>query len=141
MGKYKVLKEFVLNGVTKKVDEVINLSQREEQLKSIKENIEKVPEDTKATSQDGSALGSVKPGTPLTEEQKKKLAEENARISVEANKQASEQLAQDIVEGRGEPVVKGVAEALKDKLVNEEFQHKQPDESKPAQPGGDGQPQ
>lgn len=41
MAKYKVIKEFVMNGITHKVDSIIELTHLQEQLKSIKENIEK----------------------------------------------------------------------------------------------------
>lgn len=139
MAKYKILKDFVLNGVPLKEGTIVDLTSRQMQLKSIQENIEKVPESTPIPGQEGSALSSVKPGTPLTEEQKKKLAEENARISAEANKQASDQLARDRAEGKGEPVVKNVAESLQNKLQNEEFQKKenepQPNQNQPGDGG------
>ena len=64
----------------------------------------------------------LKPGVPLTDEQKKKLAEENAKISAEAQAQAAEHRAQDVISGHGEPVVGAVANLIKDKLLNEEFQ-------------------
>ena len=124
MAKYKILKDFILNGVQMKEGTIVDISNQHRKLKSIQANIEKVPESTLIPGQSGSALDSVKPGTPLTEEQKKKLAEENAKISAETNKQASEQLAKDRAEGHGEPVVKAVAESLQNKLAGEEFQKK-----------------
>ncbi len=141
MAKYKVLKDFVLNGVTQKAETVIQLTGQQTKLKSIQEFVEKVPDNTPMAGETASVLGSVKPGTPLTEEQKKKLAEENARISAEANKQASDQLARDRAEGKGEPVVKNVAEALKDKLEHEAFQKKEnePQPTQENQPGDGGQ--
>lgn len=138
MAKYKVLKDFILNGVAQKEGDIIQLSGAQENLKSIRENIEKVPDGTPIPGQEGSALSAVKPGVPLTEEQKKKLAEENARLSAEANKQASDQLARDRAEGKGEPVVKNVAEALKDKLENGEFQKKENEPQPNQNQSGDG---
>jgi len=139
MPKYKILKDFVLNGVHLNEGSVVELSNTHANLKSIKDNIEKAPEDMPLTGA-AASLGGIKPGVPLTEEQKKKLAEENAKLSAEANKQASEQMTRDRIEGRGEPVVKNVAESLKDKLQHEEFRTK---ENEPTgaenQPGSSGQ--
>jgi len=121
---------------------IIDLTNQQMKLKSIQTNIEKVPENTPVPGQEGSVLGSIKPGTPLTEEQKKKLAEENMKLSAEATKQASEQLAKDRAEGKGEQVVKNVADSLKDKLENQDFQQKNPNESESTQapqPGDGGQ--
>lgn len=64
----------------------------------------------------------IVPGQPLTPEQKAALAKENAEISAEAMRQASEHRARDIAEGRGEPAVTAVAGLLKRKLENEEFE-------------------
>ena len=87
MGKYKVLKEFVLNGSTLKADSIVELRGVHEKLKSIKDNVEKVPNETPltvGTAAEVSVLGGIVPGTPLTPEQKdkidaQKLAAEKAR--------------------------------------------------------------
>lgn len=42
MSKYKVIKEFVMNGVLYKADSIIELNHQQESLKSIQDNIEKV---------------------------------------------------------------------------------------------------
>ena len=124
MAKFKVLKDFVLNGALQKEGSIIDLTHVQSHLKSIQANIEKVTETTLLPGQKESVLASVVPGTPLTPEQKEKLAAENAKLSVEANNQASKQLEADRAEGKGEPVVKGVAEAIQSKLQNEEFEKK-----------------
>ena len=122
MAKYKVIKEFVLNGIVQKENEIIELSYVQENLKSIKENIEKVTvENTPSVSSDSSTLGSLKPGQEITPEQKEKLAKENAAESANAYAMAAEQRTVDIAEGRGEPAVATVANLLKDKLENNEF--------------------
>jgi len=120
--KYKVLEEFVLNGITQKLDSIIDLDYKMANLKSIQGKIEKV--DEKVASADKSVLGSIVPGKPLTEEQKKKLAEENAAVSTEAHKLAAMHHAEDLKTGKGEPVIGAIASALKEKLVNEEFEKK-----------------
>ena len=132
MAKYKVLNEFNLNGIIQKEGDIIDLDFRLANLKSIQGNIEKVPDNT--VPKDNSVLGSVVPGVPLTEEQKKKLAEENIAETARAQELAAEQRAKDQAEGRAEPAVKVVADALKDKLVNEEFEQKSgalPEETDP----------
>lgn len=131
MAKYKILEEFVLNGVTMKVDDIVDLDYQRANLKSIQGMIEKVPDNTVAP--DSSVLGSVIPGVPLTPDQKEKLAKENAAESAEAHRLAGEQRAKDQVEGKAEPAVNVVAHALKDKLVHEEFENKGdlPDEVDP----------
>ena len=124
MAKYKIIKEFVLNGNRLKEGSIINLNHTQSNLKSIQKNIEMVPDITPVDGQKESVLSSVVPGTPLTPEQKEKLTAENIKLSEEANKQAAEHLVQDRIEGKGEPVVKGVAEAIQNKLQNEEFEKK-----------------
>jgi len=46
MAKFKVVKEFVMNGIVQKEGMVIDLDHQHQQLKSIKENIVKVPDIT-----------------------------------------------------------------------------------------------
>lgn len=72
------------------------------------------------------SINEITPGTRLSEEQRAKLAKDNANISAEANRLASERRAQDVRDGRGEPVVKTVADSLKNKLERNEFQTKEP---------------
>lgn len=123
--KFKVIKEFVLNGVVQKLDSVIELDNKMASLKSIQGNIEKIAVTPVVRANDGSVLSTIKPGETLTPEQKEKLAKENAKVSEEAHRLAAEQRANDLKEGKVEPVVKTVADALKDKLVNENFDKKQ----------------
>lgn len=123
MAKYKVLKEFNLNGIIQKENDIIELDFRLANLKSIQGNIEKVPDN--AVPKDTSVLGNLTPGVPLTPEQKEKLAKENIAATAEAQRLAAEQRARDFAEGKGEPTVKVVADALKEKLVNEEFEKKE----------------
>jgi len=127
--KYKIIKEFVMNGVTQKADTIIELTQVQEKLQSIKPFLEKLSVEVPATvapakSTDKTVLGSVVPGEVLTPEQKEKLAKENVELSTEAHRQAGEQRAKDQAEGKGEPAVKTVADLLKTKLENEEFEKK-----------------
>ena len=68
------------------------------------------------------SINEIKPGETLTPEQKAKLAKDNMVASADAHKMAAEQRARDIAEGRGEPAVGAVANLLKKKLENEEFQ-------------------
>lgn len=42
MAKYKIIKEFVLNGVPQKLDTIVELDHKMANLRSIQENIEKV---------------------------------------------------------------------------------------------------
>ena len=63
----------------------------------------------------------IKPGVPVTPEQKRQLAEYNARESSEAHRLASERQAQDRIEGKAEPAVKSIADMLKDKLLKGEI--------------------
>ncbi len=121
--KYKVLEEFVLNGITQKADSIIDLDYQRANLKSIQKNIEKV--DEKAALADKSVLGSIVPGKELTPEQKEKLAKENVEVSAEAQRLAAEHRAIDQIEGKNEPPVKIIADLLKEKLVNEEFEKKE----------------
>ena len=53
------------------------------------------------------------------------MAKENITETVNAQNLAAEHRARDIAEGKGEPSVKVIADALKDKLANEEFQNKE----------------
>lgn len=122
--KYKVLKEFVLNGITQKENTIIQLDYIQSNLKSIAANIEKMPDTTPLTGTKESVLNTITPGETLTVEQKEKLAAENTAISAEAHKLASEQLTRDIAEGREAPAEKAIAEIIKDKLLNEEFETK-----------------
>ena len=132
MAKYKVLEDFNLNGIIQKAESLIDLDFRLANLKSIQKMIEKVPDS--AAPKDTSALGGVTPGVPLTPEQKEKLAKENIAETTEAQRLAAEHRARDLVEGKGEPVVNAVAEALKEKLTNEEFEKKGGDTTPPAAP-------
>lgn len=128
MPKFKVLETFVLNGIEQKINHVVEIDNNRAGLSSIQTFIEKVSEDTPLTGvkvEDKSVLSSIKPGEQLTPEQKEKLAKENVAETTEAHRLATEQRTKDIAEGRGEPAVKAVADALKDKLVNKEF--KQPE--------------
>ena len=120
--KYKILKEFVLNGIVQKVDSIIELDYQKANLKSIQGNIEKVIIDNQ---QKESVLNEIIQGKTLTPEQKEKLAKENITETVNAQNLAAEHRARDIAEGKGEPSVKVIADALKDKLANEEFQNKE----------------
>jgi len=122
MAKYKVLKDFNLNGIIQTKDAIIDLDFRLANLKSIQGNIEKVPDNS--ALKDSSVLSNLTPGVPLTPEQKEKLAKENATVTAEAHRLATEQRARDQAEGKGEPTVKVVADLLKDKLENEDFQSK-----------------
>ena len=79
------------------------------------------------------AINEIKPGVPLTEEQKAALAKSNLESSTEAHRLAAEHRSRDQQEGRGEPAVKTVADLLMRKLENEEFQHKDPNAT-PNQP-------
>src|SRR3990172_7103335 len=110
MAKYKILEEFVLNGVAQKVGEVVELDYGKANLKSIQGKIEKVPDS--ALPKDTSALGNIVPGVQLTPEQKEKLAKENLAATTEAHRLAAEQRGRDQAEGKGEPAVKVVADAL-----------------------------
>lgn len=120
--KFKVLKEFVLNGIVQKLDSIIELDYVKAHLKSIQANIEKVPENTLVSgAKEGSVLSTLKPGEQLTPEQKKKLAVENAAETAEAHRLAAEHRAHDMQEGKGETPIKVIAESLKDKLEREDF--------------------
>jgi len=125
MAKYKVLEEFVLNGIVQKLDSIIELDNMKASLKSIQKNIEKVADNVQ-TSVGGSVLGSIKEGEQLTPEQKEKLAKENLAETVEAQRLAAERRTQDQQEGKNEPPVKVIADILKGKLEREEFETKKP---------------
>lgn len=117
MAKYKILKEFVMNGVTYKVDDIVNLSKTQESLNSIKANIEKVADNTPLTGAVVSALSGIVPGQLLTPEQKKALAEENIRETEMAHKLAAEaRAAQFAATGNEVPLAQAVASSVKDKL-------------------------
>ena len=91
MAKYKVLKEFNLNGIIQKENTIIDLDFRLANLKSIQENIEKAPDNI--APKNASILGSLTTGIPLTPEQKEKLTKENLAVTVEAHRLAAEQRA------------------------------------------------
>lgn len=57
----------------------------------------------------------IKPGVPLTDEQKKKLADENAKASTEAHNLAAEHRSRD---ERGAPLIQTIADSVKNKLEN-----------------------
>src|SRR3990167_2397918 len=125
MGKYKVLKELVLNGSTLKADSIVELRGVHEKLKSIKDNVEKVPNETPltvGTAAEVSVLGGIVPGTPLTPEQKEKLAAENAAETKLANQLAAEHIARDVAErGHDKPVATAVADSVLAKLQTNDF--------------------
>lgn len=126
MAKFKVLTEFVLNGITQKAESIIELDNKMASLKSIQANIEKVPDNTPIPGKEGSVLGSIVPGQPLTPETKEKLAKENIEQSNEAIRLAGEKTKADMDAGLGQPPVQVIADALKSKLENEEFQNTPP---------------
>ena len=68
------------------------------------------------------SIKDIVPGTPVTAEQKAKLAKENAAASTEAHRMAAEHRARDVDAGVGEPAVNTVASLIQKKLENEEFQ-------------------
>ena len=61
-------------------------------------------------------INNLTPGVETTPEQKKALADANARESAEAQRLASEHTARDRAEGRGELPINTVANMLKKKL-------------------------
>jgi hypothetical protein len=67
-------------------------------------------------------INEIKPGVPMTDEQRKALAEENAKQTSEAQDLAAKHRARDIEEGRGEPPVNSIASLIKSKLEKEEFE-------------------
>ena len=103
-----------------KKDSIVELDYQKANLKSIQKNIEKMPDN--AVVPDGTALGGIIPGKELTPEQKEKLAKENLASTQEAERLAAEARERDIQQGKGEPVVNTIAESLKEKLENKEFQ-------------------
>ena len=125
MAKYKVLEDFVLNGIPQVKDSIIELDQKMSSLKSIQANIEKVVENPDAPK-DSSILGNIVVGRQISEEERKKLADENERITAEAHQMAAEQNQADQASGRATPPVQVVADALKEKLQKEEFQNTEP---------------
>ncbi|MEX2053935.1 MAG: hypothetical protein WD883_00045 [Candidatus Colwellbacteria bacterium] len=120
MATFKVLEEFVLNGVIQKKDSVIELDSVKAGLKSIQNFIVATPRPDNA---DNSVLGNLVVGKEMTPEDKAKLAEENERITAEAHEQAAKQQEQDNAGGRSEPPVQTIANALKEKLEKEEFEN------------------
>ena len=131
MAKYKILEEFVLNGIVQKKDSIVELEHKMASLSSIQANIRLATPEDMPPSETGTVLSEVIPGQQLTDEQKKKLAEENERITAEAHNQAHERQQQDMQAGEGAPAVQVVADALKDKLMNEEFENKPEVENTP----------
>lgn len=71
-----------------------------------------------------SELENIKPGQPMTEEQKVKLAKENESSTAEAQRLAEEHRQRDVAEGRGEPAVSAVASIIRNKLENDQFEKK-----------------
>lgn len=63
-------------------------------------------------------INEIRPGTPVSDEQKRRLAESNEKETSEAQRLAAEHTARDVAEGRGTPVVATIADALKRKLEN-----------------------
>lgn len=122
--KYKILEEFVLSGKTMKVGEVHELDFVIANLKSIQGKIEKTTEVVAPKGEE--VLASIIPGKELTPEQKEKLRVENAKASTEAHAMAADQRARDLQEGKAGAAVPAVADMLKAKLVNEEFQGSAP---------------
>lgn len=118
-----MLEDFNINGIVRKKDDVVELDFRLANLKSIQGKIEKAPDN--AVPKDNTVLANHVPGTPLTPKEKEKLAKENAAASAEAQALAAEHRARDLAEGKGEPVVKEVADALKTKLELNEFEKKE----------------
>jgi hypothetical protein len=59
----------------------------------------------------------LQPGVQVTPEQKRQLAEFNAKESADAQRLAADHIARDRAEGKGDPAVKSVADMLKDKLL------------------------
>ena len=114
MPKYKILEDFVMNGVPQVKDTIVEISSFHASLNSIKGKIEKAPE----VKGDSSVLSAVIPGVPLTPEQKEKLAKENVAISAQAHQQAAEQNARDVQEGKATPPVTAIAETIKEQLEN-----------------------
>lgn len=120
--KYKVIREFVLNGITQKLNSIIELDFVMGNLSSIQENIQKITGE--APKESATVLGSLTPGQAMTAEQKEKLAKENLAETDEAQRLAAKQRARDQAEGKNQPPVQVVADALKEKLKNEEFESK-----------------
>lgn len=137
MAKYEVTEEFVLNGKTMKVGEVHELEYTIANLKSIQGKIKQATIVVAPKGQE--VLASIVPGKELTEEQKEKLRKENAQATADAHAMAADQRARDLAEGKGEPVVNAVADALKEKLLNEEFQGTPPADA-PEVPEGSAPP-
>ena len=67
------------------------------------------------------AINNITPGTPLTDKQKAELAKSNAESTAEAQRLAAEHRQRDAEQGKGTAVT-AVANAIKNKLENEEFE-------------------
>ena len=61
-------------------------------------------------------INEIKPGVPMSPEQKEALAKSNAEITTETQRLAAEHRARDIAEGKGEPAVSAVAGLIKKQL-------------------------
>lgn len=124
-----------MNGVVRKVDDFITLDHNQEKMQSIKANLRKLEpgESTAATPAGSSVLASIVPGQQITDEQKEKLAKENLAATVEAQALAADQRTRDIAEGRGEPAVNTIADAIKSKLERDEFENTPPADTTPAE--------
>lgn len=68
------------------------------------------------------SINNIVPGTPVTDEQKKKLAKDNTDATTDAHRLAAEHRQRDIDAGRGEPAVNAVAGLIQKKLENDEFE-------------------
>ena len=131
MAKYEILEEFVMNGITQRVGDIVELDYVKANLKSIQSKIKLTT--VVAAPKGQEALAAVVPGQPLTEEQKEKLRVENAAASADAHAMAANQRARDLAQDAGQAAVPAVAkmlqekllvvsEAIKEKPLNEEFQ-------------------
>lgn len=69
----------------------------------------------------------LEPGRQLTDSEKAALAKDNEKASMEAREQAAEQIQRDRESGQ-KPIITSVADSIKEKLQNEEFQTRQPEE-------------
>lgn len=68
------------------------------------------------------SLSEIKPGQPMTEEQRLALGKDNAKASEEAQRLAAEHKARDMEAGGNEkPVQQSVADSVRQKLEREEF--------------------
>lgn len=67
-------------------------------------------------------INTIQPGKPLTDTDKEALAKANAEATAEAHRLAAEHRAREAASGHQPPAVMSVAESIKSKLSNEEFQ-------------------